>query len=455
MGPRSVTRDCLHDVRVLDCLTYLSKRFSLQASPLESPTVSVSIARGGYSLTCWALPAMPTIIVDDQSGDPTTKQAVVYSPPGAWTLGGIAGCVNCALPSSNLAYESTFHGSFFNLTSQSLVMPTATVNFFGTSVSVVCILADRSTDPSAESNMVFNIDGEQKGAFSYNTGLGSEFQPNTTVFSSDNLPLGNHTLTIQNGIPGSGPSIVMLDSIIYSGGDEGVVLNTASASHVSSSISQSTTSSQFAPVQTSGSLPNPSQSSRTGVIVGSVLSVCLIIGLVVVFFWLRHRHRRNRDPEYAAEPENPSAFSRMDSTDDIPPTAGTSRPSEKTDRSTLRREYLQQELRAVREKIMDVDDLERQMLSDGVRGRLLRLVPPRSGSTVRRNLQDATAQLDESRARNEQLAARIRELEGQMQSAWALGLSDDPPPGYSDDLTARVREENDVSVPPARSDRIA
>ncbi|KAJ7754694.1 hypothetical protein DFH07DRAFT_773684 [Mycena maculata] len=49
----------------------------------------------------------------------------------------------------------------------------------------------------------------------------------------------------------------------------------------------------------------------------------------------------------------------------------------------------------------------------------------------RRNLEQATSQRDAARARNDQLMARIQELEAQMQSAWALGLSNEPPPGYS------------------------
>lgn len=38
--------------------------------------------------------------------------------------------------------------------------------------------------------------------------------------------------------------------------------------------------------------------------------------------------------------------------------------------------------------------------------------------------------LERSRQMNGELQSRIAELEAQLQSAWALGLSDDPPPGY-------------------------
>ncbi|KAF7290477.1 F-box domain-containing protein [Mycena kentingensis (nom. inval.)] len=43
---------------------------------------------------------------------------------------------------------------------------------------------------------------------------------------------------------------------------------------------------------------------------------------------------------------------------------------------------------------------------------------------------DANGDGDGLREQNAALSARIRELEGQLRSQWALGLSDEPPPGY-------------------------
>jgi len=46
-------------------------------------------------------------------------------------------------------------------------------------------------------------------------------------------------------------------------------------------------------------------------------------------------------------------------------------------------------------------------------------------------LQDAVGEGDTALARqNEELRERIQTLERQLQSQWALGLSDEPPPGY-------------------------
>lgn len=40
--------------------------------------------------------------------------------------------------------------------------------------------------------------------------------------------------------------------------------------------------------------------------------------------------------------------------------------------------------------------------------------------------------LQQAKLQNEALQERIRALEGQLNSQWALGLSDEPPPGYLD-----------------------
>jgi hypothetical protein len=148
-----------------------------------------------------------------------------------------------------------------------------------------------------------------------------------------------------------------------------------------------------------------------------------LLGVVaLLFFWVRRR-RPNSDPESSSRITTFSGAPPLGSPPIIPPTSGKA--------SDARQRYLQQELRAVQEKIVDVDDMERQMLSDqGSRNHILRLIPP-NGSILRRNLDTATSQLDAARAHNDQLIARIQELEAQMQSSWALGLSDEAPPGYT------------------------
>lgn len=155
--------------------------------------------------------------------------------------------------------------------------------------------------------------------------------------------------------------------------------------------------------------------SRTKIILGTVVSVCLLGVVALLFFWVRRR-RPNSDPESPSRITTFSGAPPSGSLPILPPMPGKA--------SDARQRYLQQELRAVQEKIVDVDDMERQMLTDqGSRNR--------NGSILRRNLDTATSQLDAARAHNDQLIARIQELEVQMQSSWALGLSDEAPPGYT------------------------
>ncbi|KAJ7693062.1 hypothetical protein B0H17DRAFT_1060672 [Mycena rosella] len=97
--------------------------------------------------------------------------------------------------------------------------------------------------------------------------------------------------------------------------------------------------------------------------------------------------------------------------------------------STLRQQYLQNELRAVREKMVDMADLQQEGAE--ALSRILRFMSIRKATTrTSRASGGLASQLEASRARNEALAARIRELETQVDSEWALGLSDEPPPGY-------------------------
>ncbi|KAJ7142981.1 hypothetical protein C8R44DRAFT_974429 [Mycena epipterygia] len=105
---------------------------------------------------------------------------------------------------------------------------------------------------------------------------------------------------------------------------------------------------------------------------------------------------------------------------------------------TLRQQYLENELRAAHQKLVDIEELERSTVAavaatqiTGPR-RVLRLLSTRSTSTVGSNRsQDLVSQLEAAKERNEMMAARIQELEAQMHSEWALGLSDEPPPGYT------------------------
>lgn len=133
-----------------------------------------------------------------------------------------------------------------------------------------------------------------------------------------------------------------------------------------------------------------------------MLPLAVVTFVVLFLLWLRRRRRRMRHAPNSAE-MGLSPFCR------IPSPAGVAVRNITT--SHIRRQVIQEELRAVQEQIVDVGELERRV-------------------TKTSDSWDLRSKLEAARERNEQLLARIQELEADLRSAWALGLSDDPPPGY-------------------------
>lgn len=100
--------------------------------------------------------------------------------------------------------------------------------------------------------------------------------------------------------------------------------------------------------------------------------------------------------------------------------------------ATIRRRYLENELRRTQEQIVDIDSFTIRGSPTTSRMSLATML----GSPVGpgESNQEMAELLKAARDRNAMLSSRIEALESQMQSAWAQGLSDEPPPGYT--LTA-------------------
>ncbi|KAJ7459296.1 hypothetical protein FB451DRAFT_1405938 [Mycena latifolia] len=367
--------------------------------------------------------------LDDQDG-------IQFEPSNAWLSKDIGGCSGCPRPNVSLALDRTFTGGLFNPDNEARGGKplTAFATFLGTRISVICILSNSLTNPIGLSDMTFLIDGVEAGNFSHApTGTRPRFVFNTTVFTSSDLPLRMHNITVQNGRVGGGPSLAILDFMTVS--------NVASAG---------------LDAGTSSPLPSATSSPSTTreIIIGSVIPCALIlVALCVWAVWFKRRRKGTAKLEDAAEPGgvSPSRKTyRPVSMFHVPPTnASQGSTQAEVDNaaathsygaaaargltaSSARRQYLQRELRAAQERIVDLEDLARHnyRLSDSARsGRIRRVLSAaRTGAT---SPQVPSAELDDARRRNEALVARIRELEALMESAWALGLSDDSPPGYT------------------------
>ncbi|KAJ7898598.1 hypothetical protein B0H14DRAFT_3424394 [Mycena olivaceomarginata] len=364
--------------------------------------------------------SLSDFFIDDE-GD-VSGVHFVYEPANAWLLNGIGGCDSCPTPNiSDAAHEGSYHGALFNVGNKGdpgSVLPTASVTFFGTAVTVNCILSN---------------------ALSIHRSAGLEF--NNTIFASGPLELESHTLQIRNGKIGGGSSLVLLDFITYSSSPLGSSSRTSS---VSPTIPASSPGAQQSG-EMSSNISNTHRSLK--IAVGTAVPVGLLFIFVSLFIWVKRRPRHRQEPTLEISTVSPfiKAY--------VPPSRGAYAvtapgnpgiaPSNHSDNrsiiaSTVRRQYLERELRAAQEKIIDINDLERHNfpLSGTVptsrSERIRRLFPVRGNSTRRNSQQVPRSELDAARQRNEELLARIRDLEAQMESAWALGLSDEPPPGYSD-----------------------
>ncbi|KAJ7469968.1 hypothetical protein B0H11DRAFT_1387675 [Mycena galericulata] len=167
-----------------------------------------------------------------------------------------------------------------------------------------------------------------------------------------------------------------------------------------------------------------------GAVVGTAVGICSLILLVLLLGWLRRRWHR-RAAAYLTV--MPFAIPSTDVVASVPskptsavPDHSDSDPAHSV--TTVRQRYLQSALRAAREKIGSIEDLERRAISGRqgtTPGRLMQVFSSRGWLSGGPGSPDADVAFQLRR-----MTARIRELEAQIQSPWARGLSDEPPPGY-------------------------
>ncbi|KAJ7138208.1 hypothetical protein C8R44DRAFT_767033, partial [Mycena epipterygia] len=296
-----------------------------------------------------------TIIDDAFPGD--TQSSISYTPPNVWVIGSATNNGRIK-PDASQALDGTWHDATDDTTpdhdgTTPLFMG---VNFQGTGIDVRCIIPNNLNDPSippftgTKSNYSFFIDSvPQNRNFEHQAGTtGDAFNYNVSVFSTNTLSNGPHTLKLLlNGGPEVNGSVLLLFDYAIITSDDGTgdsgssstttagptstpaatpptVTSTAGASVKSSTSSSSqsrtvgssdpaTSTSSVIQTQrppTSGSAtltqptltPSPIQSSAAhkshiGAIVGGVSGCILIIlGLIILFFWLRRR-RSHRSPD--------------------------------------------------------------------------------------------------------------------------------------------------------------
>ncbi|KAJ7110941.1 hypothetical protein C8R44DRAFT_742716 [Mycena epipterygia] len=148
----------------------------------------------------------------------------------------------------------------------------------------------------------------------------------------------------------------------------------------------------------------------TEALIGIVIGICSMVSLAVFLLWLKRRRRQEPQEAYADVVTAPYPILFADIAAAIPSASNSADNSDARSITKVRQQYLRNELLAAQEKIIHIQNLE------GLRG----------ASDTGSGSRDPEMVIRE-------MAARIRELEAELESPWARGLSDEPPPGYSEE----------------------
>ncbi|KAF8145533.1 hypothetical protein K438DRAFT_1781853 [Mycena galopus ATCC 62051] len=162
---------------------------------------------------------------------------------------------------------------------------------------------------------------------------------------------------------------------------------------------------------------------QTAAIAGIVIAVLAILMLGTWLLW----HRRRRRHQDVLTPFV-GTFSPITINTD-PNYMPTDKPDVRSKGEVaVRRWYLRKELRTAQERILAIQKSGPRITSPGPRATTSRFL--HIFSTASRRTSTLGPQSPDSNVISE-LTARIRDLEAQMRSQWAQGLSDEAPPGYS------------------------
>jgi len=240
------------------------------------------------------LSVLTNISIDDASSDPLTGTRITYGltndVTGGWNVG--QACSGCfAQPDASQAFNGTWHDSSYSPTREGEI-PYAFVSFTGVAVYVMGIFVSTAPESNTSLNhstLFFQINGTLQGSFIRTASIGSEIEYtyNTPYFVKENLPFGNHNITILNGDNETAvDSLCLLDRILYTAD----ISPTNSSSSVSNTTPTASATQMPLPGNTSKISRSPSTGLIVGVVVGFILLITAITGAV-----LRHRRGRSRE----------------------------------------------------------------------------------------------------------------------------------------------------------------
>ncbi|EDR06466.1 uncharacterized protein LACBIDRAFT_294668 [Laccaria bicolor S238N-H82] len=355
--------------------------------------------------------------IDDQLGDSVTHRLVNYYPSqNAWNKQSCGAC--SILPDTSQVFDGTYTAATYLVGD-----PTMEINMqfngryqslclfrypdrrsTGTAIYVFFILGHLNTSPVTLNSANFTLDSNQPVLFESNANY---IQYDVLAFSQSNLSNTLHTLFISTSGPGTyGPIYVNFDYAIYTY-DNGLSTTTSSLS----SLSTVTTMSQAPSTTATGA---PARRTPVGAIAGGIAGGITLLALVIslLFCWRRrggYDFKGNGDPEYRI-----SQFMATITA------AGGESPLNTDNQANMHNNH---RMPSLAEKALP-STLNSSAI--GASSSNTRTTSPLLPSF----LNDLGTQEEVRRARQEDLE-QIRVLREQQQSVWAMGLSDDHPPGYT------------------------
>ncbi|RDX46757.1 hypothetical protein OH76DRAFT_816354 [Lentinus brumalis] len=199
----------------------------------------------------WALAATNRTIDD---ADPQ----VTYFPDNQWSQGSTcSGCLVKLDPSQT--FDRTWHDTSHHTTDSSPRF--LQVQFTGTAVYVVNVLANAVSGTPTTSSLQFILDGAEDGTFLHTPSDSPDPMFNVVVYARDGLDNTEHTLKMQAA--DTPDSVILFDCILYTVPDQSgstdpapiTTITTTSLDHITTTITSITTSAMI--FVTSSSLETP------------------------------------------------------------------------------------------------------------------------------------------------------------------------------------------------------
>ncbi|KAK7681913.1 hypothetical protein QCA50_014875 [Cerrena zonata] len=402
--------------------------------------------------------------IDDTIGDLITGTRPVYIPPtGVWKD---VTCVDCAInPDTTKAFRGSWNAATYN---PSIPEVSVQFSFTGIAVYVYFILAnDQGASITTITQTNFTLDDKLISTFTHNPTTSLDLDYNQLVFQQTGLANQEHTL--KASISGLDHNVyINFDYANYTFVNDDSVVPTFVQSQTSV---QPQTSVAIVPSPSSAEVTGiPGRSTNRGAIIGGAIAagVVGIMGVVILLvFWLRRRNRKDWDSSIPTTGQlnplltvvNPYLdFGRESRAGDI----GLSRDSvgitslalpsgntalspnsssgiaassvDEADKglstlaiSTSDQPNISQETRRQRQQ-----DLERQMTRIQAEIRALNNeVVERRASTRKGGHSDQEREHAETAELREQIRLLQEQIRVLQQSEWAMGLTDAPPPEYS------------------------